>query len=187
MPSRWQSSLLSGVPDLPFRRQRPSIANAYFTKYQFSGFMESVGLCGVTPLRLLTISVSWETPLGWNMTGSCVATKFCHWYMNERSSLASVLSMRASFSGVQYPPELAIAPHLNRVSPVGAKSGPNNQPLPQLARSQLHGSLATLQLPTASVAIWPKGSGRGFILMPASEASDWSCVISRASQVVPAA
>src|SRR5215472_8845349 len=121
------------------------------------------------------------------MTGSCVARKFCHWYMNEGSSLASVLLMRASFSGVQYPPELAIALHLNSVSPVGAKSGPNNQPLPQLARSQLHGSLAALQLPTASAAIWPNGSGRRLILMPASEAADWSCVISCAIQLFPAA
>jgi hypothetical protein len=31
----------------------------YFTKYQFSGLMLSVGLCGVTPRRLPAISVSW--------------------------------------------------------------------------------------------------------------------------------
>ena len=31
----------------------------YLTKYQFSGLMLSVGLCGVTPLRLPAISVSW--------------------------------------------------------------------------------------------------------------------------------
>jgi hypothetical protein len=31
----------------------------YFTKYQFSGLMLSVGLCGLTPWRLLATSVSW--------------------------------------------------------------------------------------------------------------------------------
>jgi hypothetical protein len=41
-----------GVP----RRGLPS---RYFTKYQFSGLMLSVVLCGVTPLRLSVISVSW--------------------------------------------------------------------------------------------------------------------------------
>src|SRR6516225_8501852 len=120
------------------------------------------------------------------MTGSCVARKFSHRYSGERLSLVSVLLIRASFSGLQYPPELAIAPHLNSVSPVGAKSGPNNQPLPQLAISQLHGSLATLQLPAASAAIWPNDSGCRLILMPASEALDRSCVISCAIQLVPA-
>src|SRR5262249_45966910 len=116
------------------------------------------------------------------MTGSCVARKFSHRYIDERLSLVSVLLIRASFSGLQYPPELAIAPHLNKVSPVGAKSGPNNQPLPQL-----HGSLATLQLRTACAATWPNDSGCGLILMPTSEALDWSRVISCAIQLVPAA
>ena len=36
------------------RRRAPS---GYFTKYQFSGLMLSVGLCGLTPLRLLATSV----------------------------------------------------------------------------------------------------------------------------------
>ena len=31
----------------------------YLVKYQFSGLMLSVVLCGVTPFRLLAISVSW--------------------------------------------------------------------------------------------------------------------------------
>ena len=31
----------------------------YLVKYQFSGLMLSVVLCGVTPRRLLAISVSW--------------------------------------------------------------------------------------------------------------------------------
>src|SRR5215471_8405988 len=106
--------------------------------------------------------------------------------MNERLSLVIVLLMRASSSGVQYPPELAIDPHWNSVSPVGAKSGPNSQPLPQLARSQLHRSLATLQLPAASAAIWPNGSGRRLILMPASKELDRNCDISCAIQLVPA-
>src|SRR6516225_8010318 len=119
------------------------------------------------------------------MTGSCVARKFSHRYSGERLSLVSVWLTRASFSGLQYPPELAIAPHLNRVSPVGAKSGPNNQPLPQFAISQLHGSLAALQLPTACAATWPNDSGCGLIRMPTSAALDWSCVISWAIQLVP--
>src|SRR6516225_4967832 len=170
----------------PAAEQRLPGYGECFTKYQVSGSMESVGLCGVTPLRLLAISVSRYTAVGWNMTGSCVARKFSHWYMNERLSLVSVLLIRASFSGLQYPPELAIAPHLNRVSPVGAKSGPNNQPLPQFAMSQLHGSLATLQLPTACSTTWPNDSGRGLTLMPTSEALDWSRVISCAIQLVPA-
>src|ERR1051325_11471000 len=33
------------------------LALGYFTKYQFSGLMASVGLCGRTPFRLLAISV----------------------------------------------------------------------------------------------------------------------------------
>jgi hypothetical protein len=33
--------------------------SGYFTKYQYSGVRLSVGLCGVTPLRLLAISVIW--------------------------------------------------------------------------------------------------------------------------------
>ena len=51
----------------------PILALGYFTKYQFSGLMPSVGLCGRAPLRLLTTSVSEYTPFGWNMTGSCCA------------------------------------------------------------------------------------------------------------------
>jgi hypothetical protein len=31
----------------------------HFTKYQFSGVMLSVGLCGSTPFKLLATSVSW--------------------------------------------------------------------------------------------------------------------------------
>ena len=40
---------------------RPGAARPlrYFVKYQFSGLMLSVVLCGVTPLRLLATSVSW--------------------------------------------------------------------------------------------------------------------------------
>ncbi len=45
----------------------------YFTEYQFSGVMLSVGLCGSTPFSLLFTSVSAYAPLGWNMTGSCSA------------------------------------------------------------------------------------------------------------------
>src|SRR5690348_4199856 len=48
-----------------------SCARHYFTKYQYSGVMLSVGLCGTTPLRLLAISVSEYTPFGCHMTGSC--------------------------------------------------------------------------------------------------------------------
>ena len=38
------------------RPPRPS--RLYFTKYQFSGLMLSVGLCGMTPRRLVETSVS---------------------------------------------------------------------------------------------------------------------------------
>ncbi len=48
-------------------------ALGYLTKYQFSGLMPSVGLCGVAPLRLPAISVSEYTPFGWNITGNCCA------------------------------------------------------------------------------------------------------------------
>ena len=44
--------------------------NGYFTKYQFSGLRASVGLCGVTPLRLFTISVRVYTLFGCHKTGS---------------------------------------------------------------------------------------------------------------------
>ena len=37
--------------------RRPARQVTHFTKYQFSGVMLSVGLCGRTPLRLLTTSV----------------------------------------------------------------------------------------------------------------------------------
>jgi hypothetical protein len=57
----------SGTPLVPI------LALAYFTKYQFSGLMPSVGLCGRAPLRLLFTSVSEYTPFGWNITGSCCA------------------------------------------------------------------------------------------------------------------
>ena len=40
-------------------------ALGYFTKYQFSGLMPSVGLCGTAPLRLSTTSVSEYAPFGW--------------------------------------------------------------------------------------------------------------------------
>jgi len=51
----------------------PILALGYFTKYQSSGLMPSVGLCGTAPLRLLFTSVSEYTPFGWYMTGSCCA------------------------------------------------------------------------------------------------------------------
>ena len=41
------------------RPPAPGRQLGYFVKYQFSGRMLSVVLCGVTPFRLLTISVSW--------------------------------------------------------------------------------------------------------------------------------
>ena len=44
--------------------------NGYFTKNQFSGLRASVGLCGVTPLRLFTISVRVYTLFGCHKTGS---------------------------------------------------------------------------------------------------------------------
>ena len=49
------------------------VSGRYFTKYQFSGLMPSVGLCGVAPLRLSATSVSEYTPFGWNIIGSCLA------------------------------------------------------------------------------------------------------------------
>ncbi len=51
----------------------PILALGYFVKYQFSGLMPSVGLCGRAPFRLLATSVSEYTPFGWNITGSCCA------------------------------------------------------------------------------------------------------------------
>jgi hypothetical protein len=39
-------------------RHAQTTYSAYFVKYQFSGLIESVGLCGVTPLRSLATSVS---------------------------------------------------------------------------------------------------------------------------------
>ena len=53
--------------DRRFARQ----ASRHLTKYQFSGLMLSVGLCGSTPLRLLATSVSVKAPSGWYCTGSC--------------------------------------------------------------------------------------------------------------------
>ena len=44
-------------------RQRGLSADRYFTKYQDSGVMLSVGLCGRTPFRLFATSVRLETPL----------------------------------------------------------------------------------------------------------------------------
>jgi hypothetical protein len=64
-----QTAGTSGSGTLP----APILALVYFTKYQFSGVMPSVGLCGRTPLRLLAISVSEYTPFGWNWTGNCCA------------------------------------------------------------------------------------------------------------------
>jgi hypothetical protein len=45
----------------------------YFTKYQFSGLMDSVDDCGRTPLRLFATSVSWKAGVGCHSKGSCFA------------------------------------------------------------------------------------------------------------------
>jgi len=63
-----QTAGTSGSGTLP----APILALTYFTKYQFSGVMPSVGRCGRAPLRLLATSVSAYALFGWNMTGSCV-------------------------------------------------------------------------------------------------------------------
>src|SRR5215469_15257970 len=53
--------------DRRFARQAPR----HLTKYQFSGLMLSVALCGRTPLRLLVTSVRVKAPSGWYWTGNC--------------------------------------------------------------------------------------------------------------------
>jgi hypothetical protein len=53
--SRWATPGACGGPG-PLQAPRRW---CYFVKYQFSGLMLSVVLCGVTPLRLLATSVSW--------------------------------------------------------------------------------------------------------------------------------
>jgi len=45
--------------DRPPAYPAPPGTPGYFTKYQFSGLMLSVGLSGSTPCRLLVISLSW--------------------------------------------------------------------------------------------------------------------------------
>jgi hypothetical protein len=42
----------------------------YFTKYQFSGLIDNVDDCGVTPLRLFAISVSCAAGSGCHSCGS---------------------------------------------------------------------------------------------------------------------
>src|SRR5215472_13125561 len=53
--------------------------------------------------------------------------------------------------------------------------------------SQLHGILATLQLPAARAVTWLNGLGCRLNLIPASEALDCSCCISWVIHVVPVA
>src|SRR5580658_3986605 len=53
--------------------------------------------------------------------------------------------------------------------------------------SQLHGSLATTQLPPAVEITWANGLGARFSLIPIDAAFDCSCVISETIQEVPVA
>src|SRR5208282_3202749 len=99
--------------------------------------------------------------------------------------LISVWPISASLVLSQKPPELAIAPHSNSSSPVGSKSGANDQPPPQFAMSQLHGVFATTQLPPASATTWANGLGSRSSLIPTAVALDLSWVISASIHAVP--
>ena len=61
----------AGLPRCPAARPLTGrAATRYFTKYQFSGLMLSVALCGRAPFRLLAISVSWAAASGAQISGS---------------------------------------------------------------------------------------------------------------------
>src|SRR5215469_8415303 len=64
---RGADAVRGACDDRRFARQAPR----HLTKYQFSGLMLSVGLCGRTPLRLLVISLRVKAPSGWYWTGNC--------------------------------------------------------------------------------------------------------------------
>ena len=62
-PPRWAPARVDPAPG--------SCGLRYFTKYQFSGLMDSVDDCGRAPLRLFAISVSWKAGSGCHSCASC--------------------------------------------------------------------------------------------------------------------
>jgi prevent-host-death family protein len=83
----------------------------YFTKYQFSGLMLSIELCGRAPLRLSAILVSWEAAYADAVAPrACLAAsrpgRLCtryrvHWrVVEETQSQLSVRDARAHFAEI---------------------------------------------------------------------------------------